>query len=180
MLIRHRCHHGPSWPSIRDLDFGLLALADPLGFAVTAALEQSLDFESDPAHVRLARSFVARTLREWKLGALVDDAQLVVSELASNAVLHARGEVRVRLRSDGKFWVRIELRDDNPRLPVPVAFSHDATSGRGLSIVDAVSTSWGVGCQGGGKTVWAELAVGHAHAFAPECLEARDVESPVT
>lgn len=149
-------------------NFRPVALANPLGFAVTAALEQSLHFESNPAHVRLARSFVARTLREWKLGALVDDAQLVVSELASNAVLHARSEVRVTLRSDGEFWVRIELRDDNPRLPVPVAFSHDGTSGRGLSMVDALSTSWGVGRQGGGKTVWAELAVGDARASVPD------------
>ena len=131
--------------------------------------------------MRLARTFVARTLRKWKLGALVDDAQVVVSELASNAVVHSRSQIRVTLRSDGKFWVRIELRDDNPRLPVPVAFSPDATSGRGLSMVDALATSWGVGRQGGGKTVWAELAVGDARASVPDCLEARDqVGSPVT
>ena len=157
-----------------------MALADPLGIAVTAGLEECLAFDSDPAHVRLARSFVARTLREWKLGALVDDAQLVVSELASNAVLHSGSEVRVTLRSDGKCWVRIELRDDNPRPPVPVAFSYDATSGRGLSMVDAVSTSWGVGRHGGGKTVWAELAIGDAGVSDPDCLEAHDVGSPVT
>ena len=161
-------------------NLGLLALADPLGLIVTAGLEECLDFDSDPAHVRLARSFVARTLRDWKLGALVDDAQLVVSELASNAVLHSGSEVRVTLRSDGKFWVRIELRDDNPRLPVPVAFSHDATSGRGLSMVDAVSTSWGVGHHGGGKTVWAELAVGDGRAAEPDGLDGDDLGSPAT
>lgn len=179
--MRCGCHHGLSWPSFRDLEFRPVALVNPLGFAVTAVLEQSLDFESDPAHVRLSRSFVARTLREWNLGALVDDAQLIVSELASNAVLHSGSGVRVTLRSDGKFWVRIELRDDNPRLPAPVAFSHDATCGRGLSIVDALSTSWGVGRQGGGKTVWAELAVGGARASVPDCLGERDqVGSPRT
>jgi anti-sigma regulatory factor (Ser/Thr protein kinase) len=145
-----------------------------------AGLEACLDFDSDPARVRLARSFVARTLRKWKLGALVDDAQLVVSELASNAVLHSGGEVRVTLRSDGKSWVRIGLRDDNPLLPVPGTFSYDATSGRGLSMVEALSTRWGVGREGRGKTVWAELAVGDARASVPDCMEAHDVGSSVT
>lgn len=147
---------------------------------MTASLEQSLDFESGPAHVRMARSFVAGTLNEWKLGALVEDAQLVVSELASNAVLHSPSEVRVTLRSDGEFWVRIELRDDNPRLPVPVAFSHDATSGRGLSMVDALSTSWGVGRHGGGETVWAELAVGGCPGLRARLPGGGYVGSPVT
>ena len=126
---------------------------------MAAELEACLDFDSHPAHVRLARYFVAQTLRGWSLDDVVGDAQLVVSELASNAVLHARAEVRLTLRSDGKSWVRIELRDDNPRLPALVTFSDDATSGRGLSMVDALSTSWGVDRLGGGKTVWAELAV---------------------
>src|SRR5687767_7941788 len=92
------------------------SLAVPLGFTVTAGFEEWLYFDSDPAHVRLARSFVARTLQEWKLGTLVDDAQLVVSELASNAVLHSGSEIRVTLCSDGKLWVRIELRDETPSL----------------------------------------------------------------
>ncbi len=76
--------------------------------------------------------------------------------------------------------MRIELRDDNPRLPAPVVFSDDATSGRGLAMVDALSRRWGVGRQGGGKTVWAELAVADARAAEPNCLKAGDVGLPVT
>lgn len=127
---------------------------------MTAELEACLDFDCDPAHVRRTRDFVAQTLREWSLDDLVGDTQLVVSELASNAVLHSRTEVRLTLRSDGKLWVRIELRDENPRLPVPVAFSEDATNGRGLAMVNAVTASWGFGREEGGKTVWAEIGTG--------------------
>jgi len=151
-----------------------------LGFAVAAGLEACLDFDSHPVHVRLARDFVAQTLRGWSLDDIVADAQLVVSELASNAVLHARTGVRLTLHSDGKFRVRIELRDDSPRPPAPVAFSDDATSGRGLSMVNALSTSWGFGRQGSGKTVWAELVVADARSAEPDCLEAGDVRLPVT
>ncbi len=146
---------------------------------MTAELEACLDFDCDPAHVRLARDFVAQTLREWSLDDLVGDTQLVVSELASNAVLHSRTEVRLTLRSDGKLWVRIELRDENPRLPVPVAFSEDATSGRGLAMVDALAMSWGVGREEGGKTVWAEIGTQDARVAETDCLEVGDVGSPV-
>ena len=66
---------------------------DIAGNAVTTEFEACLDFESDPALVHLTRSFVARALRQWDLDAMVDDVKLVVSELASNAVLHARTEI---------------------------------------------------------------------------------------
>ncbi len=122
-----------------------------------AELEICLDFESEPALVRVARTFVRRTLCEWELDALVDDAELVTSELASNAVLHARTEIHLTLRSDGAAWLRIEVEDDNSRMPTQLACPHDATSGRGLAIVEAVAGSWGVARNGDGKTVWAEL-----------------------
>lgn len=134
---------------------------------MTAELEDCLSFESDPAHVRIARSFVARTLHGWELDAFIPDAQLVASELASNAVLHARTEIRLTLRSDGRHWVRIELQDQNSRLPAQVACPVDATSGRGLAMVEALATSWGVAGEGGGKTVWAELGAPGNGAIEP-------------
>ena len=137
-------------------------------------LEVCLDFESEPALVRRARRFVSRTLREWELEHFVNDAQLVVSELGSNAVLHARTEIRLTLRSDGAGWVRIEVQDHNSRMPTQLACPTDATSGRGLAIVEAVATSWGVARDGDGKTVWAEL--GNRSTTAPEsgCAEVSD------
>lgn len=94
-----------------------------------------------------------------------------------NSLLHSGSEIRVTLRADGKLWVRIELRDETPYVPVPVAFSDDATSGRGLSMVVAVCRNWGVDRQGDAKTVWAELAVGDARPFEPCRL---DVHSNAT
>jgi len=67
----------PGW---RDWDLHRRLYNAPLGIAVTAELEDCLSFESDPAHVRLARTFVARTLRQWELGNFVADAQLVLNQ----------------------------------------------------------------------------------------------------
>ncbi len=144
---------------------------------MTAALEVCLDFESDPALVRPARSFVARTLRQWELDAFVDDAQLVVSELSSNAVLHARTEIRLTLRSDGVGWVRIEVQDHNSRMPTQLACPEDATSGRGLAMVEHVAASWGVARDGDGKTVWAELGERKATDPDPDCDELGDLDA---
>lgn len=144
---------------------------------MTAVLEVCLDFESDPALVRLARSFVARTLRQWELDAFVNDAQLVASELASNAVLHARTEIRLTLRSDGAAWVRIEVEDHNSRMPSQLACPTDATSGRGLAMVERLATSWGVARDGDGKTVWAELGDRGTTDPEPDCDEAGDLDA---
>lgn len=85
-------------------------------------------------------------------------AAQVVSELATNAVLHARTpfEVRLVLTDD---YVRIEVHDDVRRLPSRRFFSDQAASGRGLAVVEHLSDSWGVvpDGDGGGKTVWAEV-----------------------
>lgn len=142
---------------------------------MTAAFEARLDFRDEAALVRLARDFVARTLQQWELHALVDDAVLVASELSSNAVLHARTEISLSLRSDGVAWVRIELRDHNSRMPTQTARPDEGTSGRGLTIVERLADSWGVVLDTGGKTVWAE--VGHRGATGPD-LERADGGAP--
>lgn len=86
---------------------------------------------------------------KWELDDFVADAQLVATELASNAVLHARTEIRLTLRFDGRRWIRIELQDQNSRLPTQVACPEDATRGRGLAMVEALATVWGVVPEGG-------------------------------
>jgi anti-sigma regulatory factor (Ser/Thr protein kinase) len=113
-------------------------------------------FEPVPAQVRDARIFVASVLLTW--GVDTDDAVLLVSELATNAVLHARSEFGVCVSHEGD-RVRVEVSDDNSRLPSFVTVPDDANSGRGLLLLQTVSGSWGVESHGSGKTIWFEMPV---------------------
>ncbi|MFD9862307.1 ATP-binding protein [Streptomyces alboflavus] len=115
---------------------------------------------------RLARRFAAQQLEAWHIpcGSDVSDiATLIVAELAANAVLHARvpgRDILLRLSADAR-TVRVEIADARgerlPALP-PTLPRGDADTGRGLLLVDALATRWGVETKPGpGKTVWAEI-----------------------
>ena len=89
---------------------------------------------------------------------VVDSAVLLVSELATNVTLHARTDVRVTVRFDGEsLWA--EVKDWNSRLPQPCLPPEDATTGRGLQLVEAIASRWGVQRDSDGKVVWFELHV---------------------
>ena len=104
----------------------------------------------------LARAYCDDVLDSSGSNDRFDDARLVVSELVTNAILHAGTdiEVLVVVRSDA---VRIEVTDLGGGVPrsMPVK---GTTSGRGLPIVEALGGRWGVLQLGAGKTVWCELA----------------------
>lgn len=72
-------------------------------------------------------------------------------------MLHARTEFRLTLRSNGFDFLRIEVRDENTRMPSPAGTPQDATSWRGLAVVTAIAASWGTQREGDGKVVWAEI-----------------------
>jgi anti-sigma regulatory factor (Ser/Thr protein kinase) len=112
-----------------------------------------------PASSRAARAFTAEHLRSWGCEQTVDDATLLVSELVTNAVLHARAPVDVVVRK-GRHSVRVEVFDEGTGVP-QVSFSElDSLHGRGLGLVQAVATRWGVSeDHEGGKTVWFELSL---------------------
>ncbi len=113
-------------------------------------------FDADVRSVPLARAFVRRCLVEWGSARVVDEAALVVTELAANAVLHASSPYEVRVsRTEGV--VRIEVVDGDPGTPEPQPFSAVAEDGRGIVIVSALSASWGIDAQPRGKITWAEL-----------------------
>jgi anti-sigma regulatory factor (Ser/Thr protein kinase) len=106
---------------------------------------------------RRARHFVAGTLERWGLpAALLEEARLVVSELATNAVVHADSAFAVELRRQGD-GVDLAVSDADPSAPVLREPEPLATSGRGLRIVAALAVDWGVRADGDGKTVWAQL-----------------------
>lgn len=121
------------------------------------ARTHTLELPGEATSVAAARRFVADLLLEQRLPALVDDVMLVVSELATNAILHAETSFDVTLQSvDG--LVLLEIRDGSPRAPVQSRRAMLGIHGRGIAIVMALSRDWGVTLDtDGGKTVWASF-----------------------
>lgn len=119
-------------------------------------------FTAEPDSVPDARRFVLRHVRDWRLTPILDVAALVITELAANAVDHARSafEVRVALTPAA---LRLEVADGGRGTPEPQPTRRDAERGRGLLLVSAMSASWGVDdVVEDGKVVWAELALDRA------------------
>jgi anti-sigma regulatory factor (Ser/Thr protein kinase) len=120
-------------------------------------VECSQLFVPVPLAARAVRRFVSQTLDAWALGELDSDAMIVVSELASNALLHASCPFRVSIRRF-ESTVRIEVEDLSPEPPRRCDVAVDALGGRGVALVAALSTRWGTEKAPDGKVVWAELA----------------------
>ena len=111
----------------------------------------------EPASASRARAFVRGGLASHDLGYLVDDATLVVSELASNAVLHAHSPFQVTLHGFER-TVRLDVEDGSREQPHQVPPRAGAVHGRGLLIVSMLTSDWGVTPgSNGGKSVWAEF-----------------------
>ncbi|MFI9261444.1 ATP-binding protein [Streptomyces sioyaensis] len=112
--------------------------------------------------ISAVRRHAAATLTEWKLGGLIEDGILITSELATNAVLHAKGTgdyFELALRRPNGVLV-LEVADSYQwRMPELHKPAPDDLSGRGLFLVDALSENWGVRPRNPGKTVWAHLAI---------------------
>lgn len=122
-------------------------------------MTQQRDFGPNTAEIRRAREFVVTAAGDGG-GAteLADRLALVVSELASNAVLHAGTPFTVRVRR-GDDIVRVEVLDRSAAQPTPRPLDPAAVSGRGLAIVGTLASDWGVDPNGDGKCVWAELPI---------------------
>ena len=118
--------------------------------------EARLALKPVPASAANARQFLDDTLRGWGCPALADAGRLLVSELVTNAVLHARTDITVVLRASRK-GVRVEVHDGSPVAPVVRHYEDEAMTGRGLSLVDDLAARWGVDRDNGGKAVWFEL-----------------------
>lgn len=116
------------------------------------------DLPSTATSVGVARSGVRQFLRSMALHG--DLAALVVSELVTNAVVHAgedRHTIGLTVHTGGGA-LRIEVADHDPRPPVRATPGGQAAAGRGLMIVDRVATRWGwTPLQPVGKVVWCEL-----------------------
>ncbi|MFI8219973.1 SpoIIE family protein phosphatase [Streptomyces sp. NPDC085932] len=112
--------------------------------------------------VKDARQFVRESLHSWGLDEVSDSIELVTSEIVTNALIHADSDVDLRLR-EYPDHLRLEVRDADPAPPVPASIlaleeeNEYAEHGRGLVIVESLSSDWGNSPSGRGKTVWVDV-----------------------
>jgi anti-sigma regulatory factor (Ser/Thr protein kinase) len=128
-----------------------------------------VELDPEPASVGRARQFVASCIARWGLDLSASDASLVVSELVSNAVIHARTPVEVRVRPV-QGGVRIDVRD-GVEYGFGRAREEDELPGHGLGmrVVAQLASRWGVDPMPDGKVVWAALdPVRAGDALVPE------------
>ena len=152
-----------------------------------------LTLPPEPGSARSARIFVRRQLRSWGCEELVDAAVLGVSELVTNAVVHTRDAVDLRLTwSEPR--LRIELRDRSRSAAIgartvasvgghaPVEDGEgsvpESTSGRGLLIVASMAATVGERIELDGKTVWFELDAGRRDGAGPAAIVQQSLDGP--
>ena len=114
-------------------------------------------YERQAASVGAARSWIDAFLSQSAIGGTVrDDAQLVVSELVTNALMHGDGSLVLRASITGR-TVQISVTDSGDELPEVLPLDPSRIGGLGLIVVDRIASEWGVSPFPGGKTVWAAL-----------------------
>lgn len=142
-----------------DDDVAMLALLSTVGVTLRSA---GADFPADSSASPLARRALTRWLEEWRLDdELVETAVLCLSELVTNAVIHSGTSPRVTARLDGERLL-VAVQDRGHRGAARRTGEHDPTdiSGRGLLLVEALTTAWSAEHSADGTTVWFELDVG--------------------
>ena len=176
-------HPSSDWPATAFLLCGarpavaeaLAGLAVPHVLPLYETLEEALDqVAARPPFLRdelrlaptatapaAARLYVRDVLRYWRLALpgddVIDRAELLADELVTNAVLHARTSLRLRLELRGDV-LHIGVHDASPRLLRLVSDDPESEAGRGLRLVDQLATAWGVHRgRDGGKVVWCTL-----------------------
>ena len=110
-----------------------------------------------PASPAVARAFVGAALRRLEsTDTTIEAAQLLVSELVTNAIVHVSSEVRLTVLPE-RDRIRIEVGDHGAGEPTLRMAGPDDLDGRGLGIVDAIARAWGSEPRRNGKSVWFEL-----------------------
>ena len=116
-----------------------------------------------------ARRFVSEHLAATSDAALALDVDLMVSEIVTNAIVHGRAPIELRLSVDMS-GCRVEVHDHHPGLPRARHYSETSMTGRGLHIVETLADRWGAFPDGAGKVVWFEVGDPRPRLFATEIL----------
>lgn len=139
-------------------------------FAQEAHVSQwraTLELPVEPFSASVARHVVGEMLRAWSLQRFVDDAMLIASELVTNAFQHTPRADSIEMELIGvPERVRISIADGSTIKPVIKELDPATPTGRGLRLVQDLSSRWGYDEHEGGKRVWVELD--------SEAVEARD------
>lgn len=138
-----------------------------------ATFETSLRFTLQPTPTAAAevRAQLRVLSRGTPFAARIDDAELAATELVTNAVLHGREPIVVRLTLDAE-RLRVEVQDASPVSPTFSLLDPTAVTGRGLLLVSSLADRWGVEPQADGKSVWIELST-----TVPVASEEADIEA---
>jgi anti-sigma regulatory factor (Ser/Thr protein kinase) len=124
---------------------------------IAQSVPSTLSLERSRRAVAQARAFVRDRCREAGVAdGTCDAVVLMVSELVTNAVEHARSRVELVLAVDPTA-VHVEVHDGNASLPAIRHADTGAVNGRGMAIVDELAANWGVRPVGRGKTVWFDV-----------------------
>jgi anti-sigma regulatory factor (Ser/Thr protein kinase) len=103
--------------------------------------------------VGVGRRLVNEALADWDLEALAYTATLLTSEVLTNSILHARTQIVLTVERNGPKTVAISVRDGSTLVPRRRHHAHDATTGRGLELLDRLAQSWRIQANENGKTL---------------------------
>ncbi|MFF9346781.1 SpoIIE family protein phosphatase [Streptomyces sp. NPDC014734] len=127
--------------------------------------------QAEPEQISVARQQVRELLRDWADPEQVDAAVLMISEMATNVLVHTDGDALLVARATGEHGerrLRVEVADGSDELPHRRRPGEMASSGRGLVLMEMLADAWGVDPRGAGKSIWFELYESKAQVPEPE------------
>jgi len=118
----------------------------------------SVDLPPEPSSATRARALTREQLGTTYPSDTLETVALLVTELVTNAILHARTPLQLTLETRPGL-VRICVEDQSSEQPALRHYESDAVTGRGLALVEQLAASWGVETTASGKAVWCEVPV---------------------
>ena len=118
----------------------------------------SVDLPPEPSSATRARTIAREQLESAYSSDTIEVIALLVTELVTNAILHARTPLLLTLESRPDH-VRICVEDHSDEQPAVRHYDSDAVTGRGLALVEQLASSWGVDTTAEGKVVWCEVPI---------------------